>query len=129
MSLPIILLAFILCATLIVIDGSKLSKYGDIIAELTGMGKAWFGLILMAAVTSLPELFTGFSSIVLIHSPDIAVGDIMGSCAFNLFILACLDFYVPQILIFLSNKRAFACRPAPIKIQISTVTDKCHYGY
>ena len=100
MSLPIILLAFILCATLIVIGGSKLSKYGDIIAELTGMGKAWFGLILMAAVTSLPELFTGFSSIVLIHSPDIAVGDIMGSCAFNLFILACLDFYVPQKSLF-----------------------------
>lgn len=59
------------------------------------MGKAWFGLILMAAVTSLPELFTGLSAVVIVDSPDIAVGDIMGSCAFNLLILAVLDYFVP----------------------------------
>jgi len=53
------------------------------------------GLILMAAVTSLPELFTGFSAIVLIDSPDIAVGSIMGSLSFNLVILAVLDYFVP----------------------------------
>ena len=86
---------FAICSSLIVFSGTRLSKYGDIIAELTGMGKAWFGLILMAAVTSLPELFTGISSIVFIDSPDIAVGDIMGSCAFNLLILAVLDYFVP----------------------------------
>ncbi len=86
---------FAICSSLIVFSGTRLSQYGDIIAELTGMGKAWFGLILMAAVTSLPELFTGISSIVFIDSPDIAVGDIMGSCAFNLLILAVLDYFVP----------------------------------
>ncbi|HCS20623.1 MAG TPA: sodium:proton exchanger [Bacteroidetes bacterium] len=86
---------FTACTLLIVWSGSRLSRYGDIIAELTGMGKAWFGLIMMAAVTSLPELVTGISSVVIVDSPDIAVGDVMGSCAFNLLILAILDYFVP----------------------------------
>lgn len=95
LSLLLFTVGFIASSSLIVFSGSRLSKYGDIIAELTGMGKAWFGLIMMSAVTSLPELFTGVSSIVFIDSPDIAVGDIMGSCVFNLLILAVLDYFVP----------------------------------
>jgi len=94
-SMAILIAGFILCSALITYSGTRLSKYGDIIAELTGMGKAWMGLILMAAVTSLPELFTGFSAIILIDSPDIAVGSIMGSLSFNLVILAVLDYFVP----------------------------------
>jgi cation:H+ antiporter len=94
-SLATLVIGFILCAALITYSGTRLSKYGDIIAELTGMGKAWMGLIMMAAVTSLPELFTGFSAIVLIDSPNIAVGSIMGSLSFNLLILAVLDYFVP----------------------------------
>jgi len=87
---------FIICSILIVWGGSRLSKYGDAIAELTGVGKAWFGLVLMAAVTSLPELFTGIGSAAIFNTPDIAVGDVMGSCAFNLLILAILDYFMPQ---------------------------------
>lgn len=94
-SLYLHILGFAACAAVIIFAGSKLSFYGDIIAELTGMGKAWFGLILMAAVTSLPELFTGFSAVVIVDAPNIAVGDVMGSCAFNLLILAVLDYFVP----------------------------------
>jgi cation:H+ antiporter len=94
---PVILTlgGFISCAILIVFSGVRLSKYGDIIADLSGLGKAWIGLILMAAVTSLPELFSGFSSILILKKPDIAVGAVFGSCAFNLAILALLDFFVP----------------------------------
>lgn len=86
----------IICSIIIAFSGSKLSKYGNIIAELTGMGKAWMGLILMAAVTSLPELFSGISAVVVMDSPDIAVGGIMGSLSFNLVILAILDFFIPE---------------------------------
>jgi Ca2+/Na+ antiporter len=84
-------LGFIICALVIIYSGTKLSKYGDLIAEKTGMGKAWFGLVLMASVTSLPELITGISSIVIVDEPDLAVGDILGSCVFNLLILSILD--------------------------------------
>ena len=94
---PVLLtiLGFGACSALIIFSGARLSKYGDIIADLTGMGKAWLGLILMASITSLPELVTGISAITIIDTPDIAVGDIMGSCVFNLLILAILDYFVP----------------------------------
>jgi cation:H+ antiporter len=89
------MIGFAVCAIIIFFAGKKLSFYGDLIAEITGLGKAWIGLILMASVTSLPELVVGISSSAIVQSPDLAVGDIMGSCAFNLCILALLDIFAP----------------------------------
>jgi len=85
------ILGFLGCAAVIIYSGTKLSFYGDKIADLTGMGKAWVGLILMASVTSLPELITGISAVSIIKEPDLAAGDIFGSCVFNLLILSVLD--------------------------------------
>jgi cation:H+ antiporter len=79
------------CSALILWAGVKLSRYGDMIAQLTGVGGTWIGLLLMAAVTSLPELITGGSAVVLYDATDIAAGDAIGSCMFNLVILALLD--------------------------------------
>jgi len=84
-------IGFIVCTSMIVYAGAKLSKYGDIIAEKTGLGRAWIGVALMASVTSLPELVTGISSVTYADVPDIAVGDVLGSCVFNMLILAILD--------------------------------------
>lgn len=90
------ILGFIFCAGVIFFAGKKLSYYGDLIAENTGMSKGWVGLVLMASVTSLPELMVGISSSAIIQSADLAVGDILGSCAFNLGILAMLDAFTPK---------------------------------
>ena len=87
---------FFVCCIIIFFAGRKLSWYGDKIAEITGWGKAWVGLILMASVTSLPELMVGISSSAIVEAPDLAVGDILGSCAFNLLILAAMDAFVPD---------------------------------
>lgn len=89
-------IAFLLCTAVIVYSGSRLSRYGDILAEKTGMGRTWIGLILMASVTSLPELITGISSITFADVPDIAVGDVLGSCVFNMLILSFLDAWYRQ---------------------------------
>jgi cation:H+ antiporter len=86
---------FILCTTVIVYSGSRLSRYGDIIAEKSGMGRTWIGMVLMATVTSLPELVTGISSVTS-DLPDIAAGDVLGSCVFNMLILALLDLFHPH---------------------------------
>ncbi len=48
-------IAFILCTSVIVYAGTRLSMYGDIIAEKTGLGRTWIGVVLMALVTSLTE--------------------------------------------------------------------------
>ncbi len=84
-------LLFMLCGAIVVVTGVNLSKYGDIIAEKTGMGGTWIGVILLASVTSLPELFTGISSVAIFAVPEIAAGDVLGSCMFNLLIIALLD--------------------------------------
>lgn len=95
-NLYVLIAGFTVCATIIFIAGKRLSHYGDLLAELTGLGKAWIGLILMAAVTSLPELMVGISSTVIVQSADLAVGDILGSCAFNLGILSMMDVFTSK---------------------------------
>jgi len=84
-------LAFIICTAAIIYSGSRLSKYGDIIAEKTGLGRTWVGFIMLASITSLPELITGISAVTIINVPDIAIGDVLGSCVFNMLIYAALD--------------------------------------
>jgi cation:H+ antiporter len=85
-------LQFLACTAVIVISGTYLSKYGDIIAEKTGLGRTWVGVMLMASVTSLPELVTGVSSVAVFNLPDIAAGNILGACMLNLLMIPILDF-------------------------------------
>ena len=76
------IILFILCVSVILYAGTRLSYYGDLLAEVMGWGKMWMGMILMAAVTSLPELVTGVSALQLVDSPNMAVGNVIGSCAY-----------------------------------------------
>jgi cation:H+ antiporter len=88
----------VLAAAVILYAGTRLSRYGDVLAEKTGFGGTWIGLILMATVTSLPELITGASAVLVFDVPEIAVGDAIGSCLFNLVIFAFLDVRHPDPL-------------------------------
>lgn len=83
--------ALFLCTAAIFYGGRGLSRYGDIIAEKTGLGGAWVGMILMATVTSLPELVTGIGAVAVFDTPDIAAGDVLGACVINFLIIALLD--------------------------------------
>lgn len=84
---------FVLCVFLIVVIGTQLSRSADVLAEKTGLGRTWVGAILLAGATSLPELATGISAVVVLNAPNLAVGGIFGSCLFNLLILALLDIF------------------------------------
>lgn len=89
---------FLLTALVIVAAGERLARYGDVLGEKTGLGRSWIGVVLLAATTSLPELFTGFGATALASLPDIAVGDVLGSCMFNLLILSFMDAIQPEPL-------------------------------
>jgi cation:H+ antiporter len=91
-DLFIIWLSLLACLAVIGFVGFRLSRYGDIIAEKSGLSRGWVALILLVTVTSLPELVTGLSAVTVARVPDIAVGDMMGSCMFNLLIIVLLDF-------------------------------------
>jgi len=84
-------LKFAVCTALIGLAGPALTRYGDVIARLTGLSRSWVGLVLLATATSLPELFTGISAVTVADAPNIAVGDALGSCVFNLVMLVLID--------------------------------------
>jgi cation:H+ antiporter len=86
----IAVLEFVVCAAVIIIAGTFLTRYADAIADLTGLGRLLVGSILLAGATSLPELAVDVSAVRL-GLPDLAVGDLMGSSLFNLLILAAID--------------------------------------
>ena len=81
---------FLTSAVVIVYAGTKLSRYGDQIADLTGLGGLWIGVVLMAAATSLPEIFTDVSA-ALIDAPNLAAGDLFGSNMAKMLILGIID--------------------------------------
>ena len=70
---------FAICALLIGRAGYRLTLYGEAISRLTGLSASWIGLVLLATATSLPELFTGISSVTIANAPNIAMGDALGS--------------------------------------------------
>ncbi|MBM4121276.1 MAG: sodium:calcium antiporter [Nitrospira sp.] len=88
-------LMFALSATVIVLAGTKLSQYGDDIAEHTGLGRLWIGVVLLSAATSIPEIFTAVSA-VMIDAPNIAVGDLLGAGLTNMFTLGLIDLVYRQ---------------------------------
>jgi cation:H+ antiporter len=98
-------LEFGVALVVIGVAGSRLAHYGDVIGERTGLGGTWVGLMLVATVTSLPELVTGLSAVALADAPDIGVAAILGSCVFNLLILAMLDLLSPGTSIFARVRR------------------------
>jgi cation:H+ antiporter len=88
-----------ICALAIAWAGSSLTRLADAIGEKTGMSGSWIGLLLLAAVTSLPELATGISAVAVADAPNIALGDVLGSTVFNLALLVVLDvLYRPETI-------------------------------
>ncbi len=84
-------LKFIICLAIIILAGSRLAKYGDLIAEKTGLGRIWIGVVLLATITSFPELANGISAVTLAGEPDLTMGDLFGSNLVNLMIIAVID--------------------------------------
>ncbi len=89
-------LQFVGFAAIIVVAAMFLAKFGDAIAEQTGMGGSVTGLVLLAGATSLPELSVGYSAIRLDAvepdgGVDLTAGGVLGSSLINLLILALID--------------------------------------
>lgn len=88
-------IVFFASGAIVVYAGTKLSQYGDRIAEQTGLGGLWIGVVLMAAATSLPEVLTTVSAS-LLNAPDLAVGDLLGAGLTNMLTLGIIDLFHRQ---------------------------------
>lgn len=70
--------------------GSSLSRSADAIAERTGLGKAFVGVIFLGVATSLPELATTASAALENH-PTLAGTNLLGGVAMQIAVLALID--------------------------------------
>lgn len=81
---------FIAAAIAVWIAGTKLARYADAIAESTGIGREFLGILLLGGVTSLPELAVATTA-TLQGTPALSVNDVLGSASINLVVLAVAD--------------------------------------
>lgn len=84
------MIVFGVAALVIVLAGSRLSRWADTLADRTGLGEAIFGVLLLAGVTSLPD-FAATLNAALDSRPDLAMSNVMGSMAVNLVFLGVAD--------------------------------------
>lgn len=89
------IILYIVLAAAVVFFSVKLSDYVDLLDKKTNLSGAFLGGILLAAVTSLPELFTSLTATVFLNNPDnhLVLGNVLGSNAYNLM-LFCIVFGV-----------------------------------
>ena len=86
-------LIFFISVILVLYGGTQLTRSGDMIADKTGIGRAWIGLVIISFATTLPELTTSLSALFLVGEPDLAAGNCFGSMAFNLLIVIFIDLF------------------------------------
>ncbi len=93
MTLALLWFQLAAAAGIILVTAHYMAGSADVIAEKTGLGRTFVGVVMLATATSLPELATGVSSIALLDEVDLAAGDAFGSNMFNLLIIGVLDVY------------------------------------
>ncbi len=90
MSLPFVFLFYFLSSAALVYFSIKCADYVDLLDKKTSLSGAFVGGVILAAVTSLPELVTSISSIYAVNNPGLIIGNVLGSNIFNLCIFGSL---------------------------------------
>lgn len=80
----LIYIGYVAMVCVIVWLSIKLGKYVDIMDAKSNISGAFVGGVMLAAVTSLPELFTSLSAVWIVHENAMIIGNILGSDLINL---------------------------------------------
>jgi cation:H+ antiporter len=89
---------FTAAAVVLFVAAPFLAHAAGRIAELSGLGTTFVGTTMVAFATSLPELTSTIVALRL-GAPDLAIGNVFGSNAFNMLILLPLDLAWPGPLL------------------------------
>ena len=111
---------FLLLAGAVAAAGSVLARSADQIAEATGLGRLLVGSLLLAVVTSLPELSVDIAAIRSGYI-DLAAGDLFGSSLMNLLILAIVDLSIRSGRKMLSREGAAHALSATLGIAVTSL--------
>lgn len=95
-----LILRYILLAALTIFATNRASHYIDELDNKTHISGALIGGVMLALVTSLPELITTLTSTIQLGNSGLAFGNVFGSNLFNLMILAAADLYFIKHLFF-----------------------------
>lgn len=87
------LAAFAVAAALVWLAGTRLAHYADAISNATGLGQAVIGIVLLAGVTSLPEIAATATAAVA-GNAQLAVNNLFGSIALQVALLAVVDAFI-----------------------------------
>lgn len=90
LSLWINFAVFAAAAIAVWLAGTRISRYADRIARITGIGHMAVGLVLLGGVTSLPEIAVAVFS-ASAENPALAVNNLLGGIAMQKAILAGTD--------------------------------------
>ncbi|TVP96922.1 MAG: sodium:calcium antiporter [Acholeplasmatales bacterium] len=82
---------YLLLAMLTIYSTQKASHFINELDKKTAISGALIGGVVLASVTSLPELITSLTATVGLDNPGLAFGNVFGSNMFNLLILAVVD--------------------------------------
>lgn len=80
----------VLAGMVVILSGSRFTRLASTVADRLNLGGGWVGLVLLATVTSLPELVTGGTA-TWIGNVDLAFGNLFGSCSFNITLIVLLN--------------------------------------
>jgi cation:H+ antiporter len=94
-SLRRAVIGFTITAAVLILVTPWLVRSSSGIAEITGLGDGFIGIVMVAVVTSLPELVAMVSA-VRFGAYDIAVGNLFGSNVFNMFTLSLADVFYTE---------------------------------
>lgn len=83
-------LMYVVLAVVVVYVSIQCANYVDLIDKKTKLSGAFIGGVILAAVTSLPELITSITAILVVKNPGLVMGNVLGSNIFNLSILGVL---------------------------------------
>jgi len=85
-------IGFGISALVVIIAGRYLASSADTIAELSGISASFIGVLSVAIVTTLPEGSVTVAA-AFRKSYGIVIGNVYGSCAFNVFIFSISDLF------------------------------------
>jgi cation:H+ antiporter len=114
-------LGFAGCALVIVLSGPYLANSAEKLAELTGLGRTFVGTTLVALTTSLPELVSMVVALRM-NAPDLVIGNVFGSNAFNMLLLLPLDLITSEpLLAMVSQRHVITCTASILATQIAVL--------
>ena len=96
LSLTATLLMFGISAGAIGLVGTRLAKIADQLADVTGLGQAVFGAVLLGATTSLPGIVTSTTAAAAGRA-DLAVGNAVGGIAVQTVFLVVADMFYRRV--------------------------------